>query len=538
MKDLFSKFKINWKAGLTVSLVSIPLSVSLAVASQSTPTAGIITAIWAGLIASLFGGSNYNIIGPTGALSGVLAAYALTNGANALPMLAIVSGVFIFIAFALKLERFLVFVPASTIHGFILGVAVIIAANQINFALGLSGLEKHEHFIENVIESFKHISETSLVAVAVFAIGLAALFAFVKWTPKLPGAIILAPIGILLGFLSQTGKIGLELQTLDSKFPDIAARLFEAPDLYFSTSILVPAFTVAVVAILETMISAKVADGMTGTKHHKRKEMFGLGLANIASGLMGGIPATAALARTSLNVKTGATDKISATISSICILLISLLLLSSFRFIPLAVIASILVFVAIRMVEKEHMIRMFKVDKKGFVLAVIVAIVTIVEDPIIGIVFGTAVALLIFMEKLSHGQFELIMSGQDKKFVKKITAEHLEEIKGDGDTIVYSVKGQLAYMNGSAHVARFEKKLNAYHNVILRMRECYFIDLDGVDAFDEIVMVIKEQKKKVMVTGVSPLIAAMLEESEEFAKLKKEGLVFGRTSEALASIGY
>ena len=129
-----ARLAANWQSGITVSLVSIPLSVSLAVASQATPVMGIITAIWAGLMAAIFGGSNYNIVGPTGALSGLLAAYALTQGVSMLPMLAIVAGLFVLIAYAARLERFLVFVPASAIQGFTLGVAFIIGLNQLNFA--------------------------------------------------------------------------------------------------------------------------------------------------------------------------------------------------------------------------------------------------------------------------------------------------------------------------------------------------------------------------------------------------------------------
>lgn len=538
MIDIFGRVRENWKSGLTVSLVSIPLSVSLAVASQSTPTAGIITAIWAGLLASLFGGSKFNIVGPTGALSGILAAYALGYGASALPMLAVVSGVFILIAYLLKFERFLVFVPASTIHGFTLGVAVIIAANQLNFALGLTNLEQHKHFIDNVWESLAHIGNASLITILTFALGLAFLLTLTKFLPKIPGAILLAPLGILLGYLSQNHLVPFSLQTLGMRYPDISAKLFEAPHLFVDGSLIVPAATVAIVAILETMISAKIADGMTKTKHDKRKEMLGLSIANIGSGMMGGIPATAALARTSLNIKTGATDTMSATISSICIVVISFLLLTSFRYIPLAVIASILVFVALRMIEAEHFHRMFHYDKRSFVITLLVAFVTIYEDPIIGIIFGTAVSLLIFMEKLSHGQFDLIINDENKKIIERVSGENLEDVVGDGHTIVYSIKGQLAYMNSAAHIARFEQKLNGYEHVILRLRELYFVDLDGVDAFNEIIDLIHAQRKNVIVTGVNPLIRVMLEESALFKDLEKNGLVFARTSDALKSLGY
>lgn len=228
--------------------------------------------------------------------------------------------------------------------------------NQFNYAFGLQGLPSHEKFIDNLFESFTHIQNLSPTAFIVFILFLLALFGFKKFLPKLPGSIILAPVGILVGYFSIINLIPIQITTLGDKYPSISPTLFQLPKLTVNTDMIVPVLTIALVAILETMISAKIADGMTKTKHSKRKEMLGLSLANIVSGLAGGMPATAALARTSLNVKTGAISKLSATISSISIILISFILLSYYRYIPMAVIAAILVFVAISMVELEHFV--------------------------------------------------------------------------------------------------------------------------------------------------------------------------------------
>ncbi|MCR4311833.1 MAG: SulP family inorganic anion transporter, partial [Candidatus Uhrbacteria bacterium] len=267
-----------------------------------------------------------------------------------------------------------------------------------------------------------------------------------------------------------------------------------------------------------------------------RKEMFGLGIANIVSGAMGGIPATAALARTSLNIKSGASNRMSGIMSAIGVALISLMLLSAFRYIPLAVIAAILVFVAVRMVERQHFSRMWKHDKKELVVSAIVAFVTVYEDPIVGILLGVALALLIFMEKISRGQFELIFHGT--KDVDKIMSDSLEGIEHTSDVIIYSIKGQLAYINSQSHVERFEKSLNGYKTVILRLRELAFIDLDGVEAFNEIVEHIWAQKKRVIVSGVHPLVESILNESDVYKKLVKTDNVFKRTNKALESLGY
>lgn len=535
----------NWKPALTVALISVPLSLSLAIASGATPLQGILTAIWAGLVYAFFAGSKYNVVGPAGALSGILALFAFSHGSNALPLLAILTGVFVFVAYFLKLERYLVFVPASSLHGFTLGVALTIGLGQLNFALGLSGLPKHEHLADNVLESLRHIGMASPATFALFLVFLIGMFVFARFTPKLPGAIILAPIGIILGYLSSTGAIAWKLQTLQSTYGDLSMKLFERPEFVFSTDLVMTALAVALVAILETLISAKIADGMAKAKekYHRHAEMKALALANIASGLAGGLPATGVFARTALNVKTGATDRASCLLNSLFVAIICLFLLSSFKYIPLAVVASILVFAAIRMVEIHHYKRAYDYEKRNFWVILAVAFITVYRDPIMGILFGTAVALIFFVEKLSRGQFELVINNHEHKVAAKVAGDQAEVLTEEGSkeqchTLVYSIKGQLAYLNAQAHIDRFEKKLSDYEHVVLRLRELHFIDLDGVDAFDEIVSIISDQGKKVYVSGVGPFVEQMLEHSKQYAKLKAEGHVFDKTTHALDELGY
>jgi SulP family sulfate permease len=538
-----AKLQANWQAGISVSLVSMPLAVSLAVASHANPLVGIITAIWAGLVASIFGGSNYNIIGPTGALSGILAMYAISHGESALSMLAILTGIFIFIAYLFKLERYLIFFPASTIHGFILGVALTIAFNQLNAAFGLIGLPQHEKFLHNLYESCTHLHSASWITFAFFMFFLVTLFILVKLTPNIPGAIILAPIAIITGAMSSAGWLPFTLQTLQSKYPTLSPILFKLPKLHFSPSLVVPALTIAIVAILETMISARIADGLTKTKHNKRREMFGLGLANLVSGLAGGIPATAALARTALNIKAGATDKIAATISSICIALIALLFLTFFKYIPMAAIAAMLVFVSVKMIEKEHFLRLFRVDKKNFILSLVVAFITVYEDPIVGLLLGATIAMLIFMEKISQGHFEVRTTfpeirhqatiSQMPTIPKAVTKELQKTPIPTTNTLVYAIKGQLAYINAQSHIAQLEQTPEHYKNIILDLRGLHFIDLDGVEAFGEIINHLHQLKKVVGVSCLRPFIAKMLQESHEFKVLKEQSYVFPTTDQAL-----
>ncbi|KKQ32714.1 MAG: Sulfate permease [candidate division TM6 bacterium GW2011_GWF2_37_49] len=529
---ILKKIKENWKSGLAVSLVSIPLSISLAIASRATPIEGVITAIWAGFMASIFGGSNYNIIGPTGALSGILTTYAIIHGHGTLSTLAIMSGIIIFIAYFFKLEKYLIFVPSSTINGFVLGISFIIVLNQMNFALGLSNLPQNESFISNILESIKNIGHGSSATFLIFIIFVAALFAILKKMPSIPGAIIISPFGILLGYLSTKNIIPFHLQTLETKFGEITPQFFVFPSLKFIPALILPAFTIALISILETMISARIADGITKTKHGKQKEMLGLSLANITCGLAGGIPATAALARTTLNISSGATNKISASISSIFTILISFLLLGYFKFMPLAVVAAILTVVGIRMIEREHFVRMYKIDKKNFILAIIVALVTIFEDPIIGILLGVTLSMLIFMQKISHGQFELSekLFDKSKQTQTKNTSvnTHLDHATQNqiSDISIYSIKGILVYINAQSHISRFEKHLPVAKNIVLDLKTLFFIDQDGIDALDEIIEYLHQKNKTVFVVSSNTFINKMLENSHIFNALKKQGLTF------------
>lgn len=537
LSEILTRFKDNWKSGLTVALVSIPLSISLAVAANATPLMGIITAVWAGLLAAFFGGSNFNIVGPTGALSGVLASYAILHGAESLPILAVTAGLIILLFYILKLGKYIIYIPASVVHGFTLGVAFIIALNQLNFATGLSGLPVHESFIGNVFESIKHFGQVDFFTFALFGAGLIFLLLWNRFLPKFPGPIVLSPIGILIGYMSAKGTLGFELQTLFTKFGEIEMKLFVMPEFsldLLNRGLLLTAVTVAIIAILETLISAKIADGMTKTKFHKKKELVGLGLANVVCGIAGGIPATAALARTALNVKSGATHKTSAGISSVFIAIISVLLLTQFKYLPLAVVASILVYVAIRMIQAEHFVHLFKHDKSAFILSMIVAGITIIEDPIIGILVGATFALLMFVNRLSHGQAEITMNKNNH--LRRTFGEKAMDIKDHGEVLVYRFSGILTYINALSHTEIFEH-IKKPHTVILAFRTLYYIDLDGLDALEEIVEILENRKIKVMFTGVSTLIKPILNGTDFYKKKKKQGLVFEHTADALEHVG-
>ena len=483
------KLRANFKSGLTIALVSIPLAVALAVASQVNPVQGIITGVWAGLVAALAGSSHYNIIGPTGALSGLISSFVLAQGPAAVSSLAIAAGLIILLAYAAHFERYLILIPASVIHGFTLGVALMIILSQLPYALGLPTLPVHAELLANAWEALKQSAAVSVPTMLLFLSCLLALRFSHRYLPKLPGILLLTPIGLVGGYLGATK---LQLITLGSKYGSITPTLYQPITGNFSLALLWPATMIALVAILETLLSAKIADGLTQTKHQSHREMLGLGLANLVSGCLGGMPATAALARTALNIKTGATDKLSAVIASGLLALIALVLLPAFQYLPMAVMAAILVHIALSMIELAHFKRLFLYDKVNFMIALLVAAITLYQDPMLGILGGATAALLCFVEKLKHGVYELAPYPATRT-VSPATSP----------TLIYIFKGKLSYLNAAAHIQSCQHAFAPYQQIVLSLDDLHSLDLDGVDALAEIITTAHHQHKLVALTGLT-----------------------------------
>lgn len=537
MKNALSLLKQNWKSGLTVSLVSIPLSLALAIASGATPTQGMITALWAGLFAAVFGGSNFNIVGPTGALSGVLIGYTVMHGFMGLPLIAVLAGIMTIVAYLLRLDRYIIFIPGSVVHGFTLGVAFIIGLGQINNIFGLHNMPKAEGPINAIALALERFAEVQWPIFALFVLGVAFIFYWNKKVKKIPGAVVLAFAGIALSmYLAKHPVSFLNLETLGQKY-DIKAQFFMNTWNNFSWSILasreiwVIALATTIIAILETLMSGQIADNMTKTKFNRKKEVLGLGIANIASGLTGGIPATAALARTALNVKSGATHKSSALMSGIFLFVISFALLGYFKALPMVVIASILVYVAIAMVETEHFVHLLSNEKTAFWLSIIVAVVTIAEDPIIGLLVGTIIALLIFVQNISQGKTEILIF-KNGKMTNSIMRNDVNGQEIDSDMIVYKISGTLTYINMPAHL-KIAQKIKGNKYVILSLRHAFYVDTDGINYLKEIIEILKSQNEKIILTGINPEIKDRIQK-EEFYKTKLvENKIYDRTSQAI-----
>jgi SulP family sulfate permease len=416
-RPFFREIASNAKSGMTVALVSLPLSISLAIAADATPVQGIITAVWAGSASAIFGGSHYNIVGPTGALSGILSYYSVTYGSAIQPILAILTGFLCLAVYASRMDKYLVFIPSAVMHGFTMGVSFIIAANQLNFILGLPKLTRHPEFLANLYETVSNAGKASGFAMVFFLVSFTSLFMLSKKYGKIPWAVVLAVLGIIIGWIVAITGSNTPLKTIQTQYGDLSLSLIMV-STYFSdgglksdfavwTDLFGGAVSITAVAVLETLISARIADRLTKTVFDQPQEVFAVAAANLISGFTGGIPATAALARTALNIKSGATSRASGIVNAVSIMILGTVAFSAFKYLPLPIVGAILVNTAYRMLEINEIILLSKTDMPMFIVALVTMLICIVEDPTMGIVYGTFLAMIRVLFAMLHGHASL-----------------------------------------------------------------------------------------------------------------------------------
>lgn len=544
--------KENWKAGLTVALISVPLSIALSVASGAGPLPGIITGIWATLIAGIFCGSNYNIIGSAGALTTVLFAATLAAplglGAAALPILAMASGLIILAIWAIRADRFLYYIPSSVMYGFAGGVAFLIAASQLFDATGLSALKRTGTFIGDIELYIAHAAETSGPAVGTFILFLVFILVWKRAIKRVPAVIPAAVLGIFFGWF-EANFTSLNLISLGDKFGSFTASLslpvaWDAIPLILANRemllfILNAAGLIALIAVLETLITAQIADKITKTQFSSRKELFGLALANIGSGAMGGLPATGVFIRTGANIKAGATHRTSAMVAAIATAVISLAVLPFFSYIPMAVIAAILVNTAIGLIEVHKFVEFFVREKESFAVAILVLALTVLEDAGIAVLIGAILALLLFANRVSRGYFDVVFNYPDGSKEENRQAKVLSIPKdATYSFITYSIAGFLGYIDSTRHAANFRHLVRAQNVpvVIVRLRNLFSIDFEGEEMLAQAIEDLEASGKRVYLTSASEQVRERLMHFPAIASLASEGRFCTKAEEAIAQI--
>ena len=549
-KPFQEKILENWKSGATVCLVNLPLCIALSVASGSTPSAGILSGIVGGIVSGIIGGSHFNIVGPTGALSGFLLVSVFNYGVTSLPHFAIVTGLLTLLCNRYNLARYIDLFPTAVEEGFTLGIAFIIFFNQVNYALGIHP-EKFEHsgdpseievnahaettLIHNLMKTFKHIDHLNFPNFFVYLMVFLGLLYLAKHYGHIPWHIVAATFGIVIGY----SKV-FALETLQSKFGNFGMYFYDITYLkdpsitfFMDPRLWTDALPIAFITVLETLISAKIADAKTKTSFDKRKEILSLGVANLISGALGGMPITAALARTTLNIKSGATDKVSSLINGGLLFIISFAFMPLFKYLPLCVSAAQVCFVAVRMVDTNEMFELYEKDKKNFYLYIATAVICILKDPTIGIIFGMLIYLIVFSENLITPWSEIITTHETKvsnkyfegkdqpqlpakfesysaDFVFENLNLFLDDLpKEEGDYVLYRIIGIINFMNVEEHTKKIEilmKKHDA--TVVISFKYLHYFDYEATCAIKQLLTTIANDNRdskttnKIVITGM------------------------------------
>lgn len=473
-------------AGVLVGIVALPLSIAFGIASGVTPEKGLITAVVGGFIISFLGGSRVQIGGPTGAFIIIVYGIVQQFGINGLMLATIMAGIILIIMGFAQFGSIIKFIPYPVIVGFTSGIAVIIFSSQINDFFGLKISKVPADFFQKWLEYFKYSAAVNYEAAFV---GLLSLFIIVFWpkvSKKIPGSIVAI---LLVTFISQFFHLNVE--TIESRFGHIESSIPFPSIPYFDLAVIkeliLPATTIAILASIESLLSAVVADGMIGGRHKSNLELVANGVANIFSPIFGGIPATGAIARTATNIKNGGRTPIAGIVHSITILFIMLFLGQWAKLIPMATLAAILIVVAFNMSEYHVFGRLLKSPRSDVVVLLTTFSLTVIFDLTIAIEVGMILAVILFMRRMAEVANINVVTRElrDEEEISDVNAILNKDIPEGVE--VYEINGPFFF--GAA--TKFKEVM---HNVekppkvmILRMRNVQAIDATGLNLLIEII---------------------------------------------------
>ncbi|MDW0116889.1 SulP family inorganic anion transporter [Sporosarcina thermotolerans] len=506
-------FRKDLLSGITVGIVAIPLGMAFAIASGVKPEYGLYTTIIAGFLVALFGGSRFQIAGPTGAFIPILLAIVLQYGYEDLLIAGFLAGIFLVIMSYLGVSNLIHFVPRSVTIGFTSGIAIIIFTGQFGNFLGLSGLESKEFFHENMIDVAKHLHTINIFAVLTAVIGLSIIFILPKLAPKLPVLLVALLIPTIISVLLFPGKV----ETIGTAFGGIPQTLpgFHFPQITLTKllNLWQPALIIAALGAIESLLSAVVADGMKeGPKHDSKRELFGQGIANIVSPLFGGIPATGAIARTATNIRSGAVGPVSGIVQSVFVLLFLLLFAPYASYIPLAAMAPILMFVAWNMSARKSFVHILSVRSSDSIVLVTTFLLTIFINLTVAVQIGILLAALSFLRK---------MSGKLNISVGKLSDVEIHKFGEDVTKFIFD--GPLFF--GSAKT--FEDKMpgilsKGTGTIILDFEHLSMIDATGEAALFTLLGEAKKKNVKIIIKKLPKQKLAMFKKSGLYDRIGEE----------------
>ena len=512
-------FSSDLIAGIIVGIIALPLAIAFGIASGVTPQQGLITAIVAGFLISFFGGSNFLIGGPTGAFIVIVAGIVSQYGMQGLIIATIMAGVFLVVMGVCKMGVIFKFIPYPIVVGFTSGIALTIFSTQMKDFFGLPlDLQVPAGFIPQWACYFQNVGSINWVELVMSIVCLVICFSWGKVTKKVPGSLIALIVGTVISVLLSKFA-GIELATIGSKFPELANGLPMpkpvAPSFDFETikGLVSPAFTIAILCAIESLLAAMVADGATGKKHHANTELIGQGIANIVTPLFGGIPATGALARTMASINNGGKSPVTGLVHAVVLLLIYLFLMPYAVYIPLSCLAAILVQVAYNMSEWRTFKYLLRGDKSDVAVLLITFFLTVIVDLTVAIEVGVVLAIVLFVRRVMQTSNISMLDGnsvaatEDEEAASMENTDRLDVPKG---VEIYEIDGPFFFGLASRFEELEQMKKPGTKVRIIRMRKVPFIDSTGVNNLRSLCERTRKRGVTVILSGVTDKVQATL----------------------------
>lgn len=502
-------------AGIIVGIVALPLAIAFGIASGVTPEKGIITAIISGFIISLLGGSKVQIGGPTGAFIVIIYGIIQKYGIEGLMIATVMAGVFLLLFGLLKLGTIIKYIPYPIVVGFTSGIAVTIFTTQIKDLFGLTIESVPSDFIEKWGCYISHFSTADLWCSIVGILSVVIIALTPKVSKKIPGSLV-AIIVMTIAALIMKNYFGVTtIETIGDRF-SVSSAIPDAqiPAMTWETikSLVAPALTIAVLGAIESLLSATVADGVIGAHHNSNTELVAQGLANIASPIFGGIPATGAIARTMTNINNGGKTPVSGIVHAIVLLLIFLFFMPLAKYIPMACLAGVLVIVSYGMSGWRSFLALMKNPKSDVTVLLITFFLTIIFDLTVAIEVGLIIACLLFMKRVSEITDVKAVTDEinEESDMIKDNAEHLTIPEG---VEVYEINGPYFFGAGN----KFEEVMAAFGDRpkvrIIRMRKVPFVDSTGIHNLTNLCEMSHNEGIEVVLSGVCEKVHKQLEKA-------------------------
>ena len=511
----WKQFSADLSAGVVVGIVALPLAIAFAIASGVSPEKGLFTAIIAGFIISAFGGSRVQIGGPTGAFIVIVYGIVQKYGVDGLTVATLIAGVMLILMGLLRMGSIIKFIPYPLIVGFTSGIALIIFSSQIKDFMGLKMADVPADFLEKWKAYFEHLNYISLSAILIAVSTIVITIYFSKITHRVPGSLV----AILLA-TAAVSIFHLPVETIGSHFGAIPSSLPapHLPNIDWKTIqyLIRPAFTIAILGAIESLLSAVVADGMIGGNHKSNMELVAQGIANVVSPIFGGIPATGAIARTATNVKNGGRTPVAGIIHAVTLLIIMVFVGKWVTLIPISCLAGILVVVSYNMSEWRSFVSIIRSSKNDTIVLLSTFFLTVLVDLTTAIEIGMVLAAFLFMRRMIQISKVDVVTAELTNEVDIEDPKDIEKYDIPEEVEVFEVKGPFFF--GAAY--KFKESLHIIEKsprvLIIRMRYVPVIDSTGLHILEEVFNQAKNTGTVLVVSGI---------QNEVLTEFKKSGLL-------------